>query len=262
MGDIEHFIGACRAGDESTVLSLISETPNIYNQQNREGRTGLMYSLHRCHDSLTRLLLAQSPDISLRDRWGQTSLHLAAASNTPLDILVLLARLASKETLNSRSLPDGATALDLAIRYRQTSLALHLAWLGADCRQENRNRYTLNSQELTERSFTEVSLQTWLEAGERKAAQYWAVAANDVAALERLEEEVRLDKVKLRRLARVFNHRAVWSFVTSLQSLAWHQLQLSSPTAVLLQPEQLLQSDVPGHIVKVLNNCKASESPL
>ena len=222
-----------------------------------------MYSLHRCHDSLTRLLLALSPDISLRDRWDQTCLHLAAASNSPLDILVLLARLASKETLDSRSLPNGATALDLAIRYRQTSLALHLAWLGADCREENRNRYTLNSQELTELSFTEVSLQTWLEAGEKTAAQYWAVAANDVAALERLEEEeeVRLDKVTLRRLARVFNHRAVWSFVTSLQSLAWHQLQLSSPAVVLLRPEQLLQSEVPGHIVKVLNNCKASESP-
>ena len=84
----------------------------------------------------------------------------------PLDIVIALVRLSSQETVN-RKTSSSNTALDYAVLSNNTSAALYLSWLGAECREENRK-------------YSEVTLQTWIEAGCQQEAQYWAVAANDV----------------------------------------------------------------------------------
>ena len=124
----------------------------------------------------------------------------------PLDIVITLVRLSSWETVNRKE-SDGYTALDYAVLGNNTSAVLYLSWLGAECREENRK-------------YREVTLQTWIEAGCQQEAQYWAVAANDLNALKQLArmESVTLHREKLRSLAKLFNHREVWSYVTSI---AW-----------------------------------------
>ena len=82
----------------------------------------------------------------------------------------------------------------------------------------------------------EVTLQNWKEAGCQQEAQFWAVAANDLNALKQL---ARMEK--LRSLAKLFNHRQVWSYVTSLESLAWEEIRQSSPALVTNPPAELLE---------------------
>ena len=162
----------------------------------------------------------------------------------PLDIVITLVRLSSWKTVNMKG-SDDATALDRAVMCNNTSAALYLSWLGAECREENRK-------------YKEVTLQTWIEEGCQQDAQYWAVAANDINALKHLEKmmNVTLDKPNLRRLAKLFDHNEVWSYVTSLESLAWEEVMESSPTLVTLEPEELLNKKVPDHVVSVIQNCK------
>ena len=104
-------------------------------------------------------------------------------------------------------------------------------------------------------NFTEVTLETWREAGRLQDAQYWAVAAADLGALKSLaamKSEVKLDKVKLRKLAKIFDHREIWAYLTDLQSLAWERLVETVPPTVNLSPEELMEKKVDGSVVSVL----------
>ena len=67
------------------------------------------------------------------------------------------------------------------------------------------------------------------------------MAANEVVAMKNLteKENVTLDEPKLRRLAKLLDHREVWSYVTSLQSLAWEKLQQSFPAVRWECPDTL-----------------------
>ena len=101
-----------------------------------------------------------------RDEDNWTGLHWAACRDTPLDIVVQLAKLSSMQTLNRRN-SMGNTALDKAVQFKKTSTALYLAWLGAECQKKyDKHR--------------EASLETWVEKSCQQDAQYWAVAANDI----------------------------------------------------------------------------------
>ena len=67
-----------------------------------------------------------------------------------------------------------------------------------------------------------------------------------------MKTEVKIDKPKLRRLSKLFNHREIWSYVSDLQSLAWERLEETVPAAVTLPPEQLFEENVAGNEVNVL----------
>ena len=63
---------------------------------------------------------------------------------------------------------------------------------------------------------------------------------------------MKLDKPKLRSLAKLFDHRAVWNYVTSLQSLAWERIKQAVPAVLYLSPEDLLEGGVVGPVAGVL----------
>ena len=76
---------------------------------------------------------------------------------------------------------------------------------------------TSDGDKFMRHTFTKVTLDTWREAGCLQDAQFWAVAANDLGALKSLTDmktEVKIDKPKLRRLSKLFNHREIWSYVS------------------------------------------------
>ena len=202
-----------------------------------------MGALHKGQHHITRWLLSfPGLDTNLTNRTGFTALHYACLHHhIPLDIVILLAELSSRETVSRRT-RSGHTALDFAVKYNHTSSALYLSWLGAERKEKNREKYS------------ELSLQTWVEAGCQQHAQFWAVAANDVDTLKILGrmEKVTLDRPKLRSLAKLLNRRKMWSFVTSLESLAWERVRQSSPVLASLAPATLLQQGVPNHVVGVI----------
>ena len=123
-------------------------------------------------------------------------------TDTPLDIVICLTTLSSWETVNMKD-NWGATALDDAVLNNNTSIALYLSWLGAESGQENRQH-------------REVTLTSWLEFGCEQEAQFWAVAANDVKVLKQLArmENIRLDRERLRNLAKLFVNQKVLDFVS------------------------------------------------
>ena len=174
--------------------------------------------------------------------------HACIDKGTPLDIVIQLVNLCSKETVNMRT-DFGHTPLDLAVMCRNTTAALYLSWLEAECREENRK-------------YREVNLNSWIDEGCQQEAQYWAVAANNIPALKLLErfKEIELDRARLRKLAKLLDHRAVWSWVTSLGSLAWEEVERCSPALTSLPPCCLLQREVPPHVVKVLISCSQATS--
>ena len=161
------FIAKCGAGDESAAKSILEEDPELHNEQDSVGWTGLMMALRNERHSLTRWLLSlPGLDTNLRERGNETALHYACYYGAPLDIVIALVRLSSWETVNMKD-RIGYTALDWAIRSNNTSAVLYVSWLGAECKEEKRK-------------YKEVTLQTWIEVGPQKDAQYWAVAANYV----------------------------------------------------------------------------------
>ena len=62
---------------------------------------------------------------------------------------------------------------------------------------------------------------------------------------------------KLRRLAKLFNHREVGSYVTSgLESLAWEKIRLSFPALLTTPPAELIEKIVPDYMVGIILNCR------
>jgi len=184
---------------------MYKQEPGIINQQNYRGMTGLMCSIVFRQNTITRWLLGRpglDTSISEGKINNRTALHACMARNRsdpiPLDIVIHLAKLCTKETLNHRD-QWGNTALDWALDCNgHTSAALYLTWLGVKCKRGNR---TAGS----------VTLQSWMEAGRQQDAQYWAIAANDSEALARLErmENVQMDWKKLNNLAKLFRNQQI-----------------------------------------------------
>ena len=250
--------------DIVTTLVRLS-TPQTINMKSREGWTSLMISLQSLYStspelakrrSISRLLLSL-PGL---DTTNSTAVHVACIGNAPLDILVTLVRVPSLGMVNMKNHYD-ATALDWAVGEgaNNPSAALYLSWLGAECKEKNKNCYCTGQRgKRVKHTFTEVTLKTWIEADCQQEAQFWAVAANDINALKQLAriENVTLEREKLRSLAKLFDHREVWKYVTSLESLAWEEVRLSSPALVTTPPAELIEKKVPGHMVGVILNCR------
>jgi len=255
---VEAFAEACHTDNETEAKSIAEMDPEFHNKEGEDYYTGLMWAeVHGCH-SISRLLLSRAGlDTSFRNSDDMTALHFACSpgfksdcdrtGRAQLDIVISLAKLSSWETINRVNIWED-TALDDAVRMNQTSAALYLSWLGAECKEDNRK-------------YTEVTLQTWIDEGCRHEAQFWAVAANDIYALKRLvdEENVELDRPKLRTLAKLFDHWKVWCHVTSLKSLAWNRIKQTVPAVLNLSPEDLMEGRVEEEKVGILVKMRNEE---
>jgi len=243
------FSEACSRGDKNEAKRLYERNPAILNQQNSHGWTGLMCSLIGEHHTVSRWLLGRpGHDTGLTTiSIAYTALHIACRYSAPLDIVVQLAELARRQGTLNRKDDSGRTGLDWAVKYGHTSIALHLAWLGAGCRVE----YKLWPEGVT--------LQTWLDAGLAQDAQYWAIAANDVAALKtlRYKQDVTMDWPKQRELAKILNKWEAWSYLSSLRQLSWERLERTTPALATLPPVTLLQFGVPDHVVDIICDQRA-----
>jgi len=224
------FFEACRNGDEKTARELYDSDKSVLNLKvwgdymhvvYMPGVTGLIVSMIEKHYSITSWLLSL-PSLDVNMKFGPllfTALHLAVSRDggSPLELLITLTKLASKETINLKTTNDadgsvyrwiGCTALDIAVKSDQTSIAIYLSWLGAQCKEENRK-------------FGDVTLQTWLDSGCQQDAPMWAVAANDLKALRKLASmaEVILDKPILLKLAKLFGRHEIKCFLEDNQNL-------------------------------------------
>ena len=149
------FIEACNGGYKNEAKRLYEKNPAILNQHLKpDGWTGLMFSLRNQNHAVSRWLLGRpSIDTALTAAGGITALHVACGYGTPLDIVAQLAELSRRQGSLDIKHDSRRTGLDIAVMRGHTSIALHLAWLGAGCRVENK-------------LWPEgVTLQTWLDAG-------------------------------------------------------------------------------------------------
>lgn len=255
------------------------------------GTTGLMAALQNSQNTTARWLLSLSGlDTNLRDHSDRTALHWAVRGNySLLDLVVMIATRSSWSTVNQQD-KSGNTALDEAVQNSHVASALYLSWLGVKCKDENQNCYITRlsiirnpsssekysfsgSQEIlsltnsvlkVKRMYRDVTLQTWLEAGCAYQAQFWAVAANDVQALDRLSkaDNINLDREKLRKLTELLDHREVWSYVTSLQDLSWAKVKQKLPALAFLPTSHLLDKKVPTTVMGILLKYRNPESDL
>jgi len=223
MSTSDLFVVACASGDEKKARELYEKDKSVLNGQNPFGATGLRASVTFQRHSICRWLLSlPGIDVNLTDNDNCSALHLAARSNTPLDLLIALARLASKETIDLKRTSDkyewnGLTALDMAVKKSRASNAIYLSWLGAQCKDENRK-------------FDEVTLQTWLDAGCEQDAPMWAVAAKDLKALKQLENmlDINFEKPILINLAALFGHHEIKCYLEENHELNIYFTQVYS----------------------------------
>ena len=126
-----------------------------------------MRSLLYKHHSVSRWLLGRPGiDTALITVVDDTALHYACQSGALLDIVAQLAELSRRQgSLNLKEV-TGWTALDWAVdkavicdSIAHASIALYLAWLGADCKPCRRRAGP-------------VTFQTWLDEGCQQQAQY------------------------------------------------------------------------------------------
>ena len=149
-----------------------------------------------------------------------TALHWAIHFEAPLDIVIQLAKLSSKKTINQKNDKggwngewDGNTALDDAVELGYDSAAVYLSWLGAECKKENM-------------IYKQVTRDTWWTFAKENGntedilrdMSYWAVAANDkksmlklVAIFKRKNSLQKLFSETLKNLAKVFNRQKICS---------------------------------------------------
>ena len=175
MSGIKKFIKACNNGDEAEVKRLAGQDPILLNKQDQGGWTGLMEALYDLHYSISRWLLGQiGLDTAVSNDDNRTALHFACRI-APLDIVVRLAELSSKQTIDQQD-RWGDTALDMAVRWpggairapTPSAADLYLSWLGAACKYNRADP---------------VAVHSWIQAGRTKDAQLWALAAKDIEAL-------------------------------------------------------------------------------
>ena len=165
---VEYFTDSCWFGNLRWAEALFEGDPTIIKMVDTSGKTGLMTSLIYESHSISRWLLTlPGLDLNIKseDSANLTAIQWASEVDTPLDIIIKLAKMSTWETLNLKSNVN-CTALDMAIEEDQTSIAIYLSWLGTNCKKENKK-------------YREVTLDTWLEAGCEQDAALWAVAAND-----------------------------------------------------------------------------------
>jgi len=227
MLNSESFISACFTGDEDQAKEVYGSDHSVLNTTHlfdNNGKilklTGLMVALLGKHHSICRWLLSL-PGIDTNIKAAVDSVEeyaafcIAAARGAPLDLITSLARRASKEKT------DGLTALDraagLAVEFKRTPTMIYLSWLGANLGEEH-NR------------FGHVTLQTWLDAGCQQDAPMWAVAANDLEALNQLAnmKEVILDKPTLLNLTELFGHYEIMCYLEENHYLKIYSYQIFS----------------------------------
>ena len=244
-------MAACMQGDVTAAKCLYQHDPDIVNQTDLRGGTGLMRALWRGRYPISRWILSLPElDTTICNSFDLTTLHFA--SDAPLDILIHVAKITDRETLNKKD-RNGKTALDHALYFENTSSILYLTWLGVDCRGEYR--------------YKEISWDTWVEAAITDNSvlydsQYWAVASGQrltlmklISTLRSLDQLNMLDRENLRSLAKLFKRESIcgmWGDLSSLGSLTWEEVRQSSPALASLPPATLLQHQVPGHVVKLL----------
>jgi len=202
------FLSACREGDEKKARELYENDKSVLNLKLfgvAGGLTGIAHAI--CHKQyhICRWLLSL-PDIDVNMKCGPdgdcSALHIAVSVRLPLELMISVVRLASKETINMKCTIEspyiGLTALDIAIKKGEISTAIYLSWLGAQCKDENKK-------------FGDVTLHTWLDAGRHQDAPMWAVAANEPKALRELAgmAEVTFDKSILLNIAKLFDRREI-----------------------------------------------------
>jgi len=207
---------------------LLDRNPGLLNKQDNHGRTGLMVAVLKRHHSLCRWLLSlPGLDTSLQKQYPApenncTALHQACIFGAPLDIVIALVRVSSWETVNIRG-SLGLTALDYAVMGSNTSAALYLSWLGAECTEEFR---------FSEWEFGSRALKFWGKDASTQEKLSWAIAAN-ISYMRPLSlEHDELDKEKLRALARLFNRHNIcrmWGDPSTLLNLAWEKVWHSCP---------------------------------
>jgi len=221
------FVEACGNGDEKKARQLYDSDKSVLNRQDErdggeiEGFTGLHNAFYKKHFSICRWLLSL-PDIDVNlidDVYFSSALHAAANVNAPFDLVISLAKFSSKETMNSKlhgSL-HALTALDVAVQKNLPlpSIAIYLSWLGAECKEENRK-------------FSNVTLQTWLDAGCQQDAPMWAVAAKDLNALRQLAqmEGITVDKAILINLADMFGYQEIKAIIEDNSNLKIYSNQV------------------------------------
>jgi len=232
------FILACHAGDEKKARELYDSDKSVLNSQDDEGITGLPVAFLKENHSICRWLLSLADiDVNLTCYDNFSALHVAATRNTPLDLVIALTRLASKEIINLKQTDDGVTALDVAVGFNKLSTAIYLSWLGAQCMDKNKK-------------FDDVTLQTWLDAGCQQDAPMWAVAAKDLKALRQLAkmEEVIFNKPKLLNLAKLFGYQEIKCFLENNSNLKIYSNQLFCDFEVTLK-----EKTFPCHKIFLVN---------
>jgi len=229
MSNSMSFIRACHAGDENKAKEVYESDQSVLNTTATHvargysfNITGLMAALTEGHHSICRWLLSlPGIDTNNKSVINSVEVHMAfyfaVSYNAPLDLIISLERLASKEKTDGLSANDLRLAADNAVERNQTPTIIYLSWLGAEFKEEHRR-------------FGHVTLQTWLDAGCQQDAPMWAVAAKDLNALKQLTnmEEITIDKPVLLDLAALFGHHEIKCYLEENQNLKIYSNQMFS----------------------------------
>ena len=139
----DYFTKACADRNKEE----LEEFSVVLNALDQDRCTGLlMEALDGQHYSITRWLLEfPKININIRGENNMTALHFAFLNKkipAPFDIIVKLCKMSdSLNDVMESFFGEHSTALDLAVEEKNTAGTLHLSWLGAQCREENKNCY-------------------------------------------------------------------------------------------------------------------------
>lgn len=125
------FFTAVKAGDLSSVASMLTESPDLVHARDREESTPLHWAAWKGHAEIVTLLLDAGADIQAHNsnfHWGTTPLHAAAHGNNKRAAEVLIERGADVHAVRSTG---SGTPLDETKAHNATAVAKVLKAAGA-----------------------------------------------------------------------------------------------------------------------------------
>ncbi|MBU1106060.1 MAG: ankyrin repeat domain-containing protein [Candidatus Riflebacteria bacterium] len=163
----KQFLGTIVSGTVDQISRLLENGADV-NFCDGEGRTALHYAVHAKKLEIIELLLAEKPDLTLRNKQNLLPLHQAALENFPEAIRLFLAEGVPVDArgFDSNDGPSESTALILAAQTKAIDAARVLIEAGAD-----------------------VNAITCVDGAKfRRSALFWAIKSGDKQMAAFLEE--------------------------------------------------------------------------
>jgi ankyrin repeat protein len=136
---IPDIIQVVQRGDIKTLEEIVTKSPNLIDQQDKAGLTGLMWAAIMCKDDMLKFLAEKGANLKHRDKEDQTALMYVVSNKKCRDIERLIIEFSREKESIDMVNKQGYTALHIAVLENNTEAIKLLLKYGANWQIRDHN---------------------------------------------------------------------------------------------------------------------------